>query len=46
MFNLMPKKKSKLNSSINANSGAYTVTHDKIMRSSLNKNSEATVKSK
>ena len=28
MFNLMTKKKKKLDSAINANSGAHKVTHD------------------
>ena len=32
MLNLLIKKKVKLNSTINANSGAHAFTHDKIMK--------------
>ena len=39
MFNLMTKKESKSNSTINTNSGAHTLTHDQIIKKSLfNKN--------
>ena len=40
------QKESKLNSKINANSGAHTLSHDKIIKSPLNKNNIATNKSK
>ena len=42
----MIKKKMKLNSIINANSGAHTLTHDKITKSPFNKQNVATIKSK
>ena len=35
---------SKLNSAINTNSGAHTLTHDKIMKISFIKNNVATIK--
>ena len=37
---------SKLSSTINANSGAHALTHDKIIKSPFNKNNVATIKSK
>ena len=40
------QKESKLKSKINANSGAHTLSHDKIIRSPFNKNNIATNKSK
>ena len=40
------QEESKLNSTNNANSGAHTLTHDRIMESSFNKNNVATIKSK
>ena len=55
MFNLRPvstgfqshdQEESKLNSNINANSGAHTLKHDKIIKSPFNKNHVATIKSK
>ena len=42
----MIKKKVKLNSIINANSGAHTLTHDKITKSPFNKQNVGTIKSK
>ena len=38
--------KSKFNSTINSNSGAHTIKHDKIIKSPFNKSNEATIKSK
>ena len=35
-----------MNSTIKANSVAHTLTHDKIIKSSFNKNNVATIKSK
>ena len=55
MFNLRPvstgfqshdQEECKLNSNINANSGAHTLKHDKIIKSPFNKNHVATIKSK
>ena len=40
------QEESKLNSTINANSGAQTPTDDKIIKSPFNKNNIATTKSK
>ena len=40
------QEESKLNSTINANSGAHTLKHDKIIKGPLNKNNIATIKSK
>ena len=40
------QEEGKLNSSINANSGAHTLTNDKIIKSPFNKNNVATIKSK
>ena len=40
------QEESKLNSTINANSGTRTLTHDKIVKSSFNNNNVATIKSK
>ena len=40
------QEESKLNSTINANSGAHTLKHDKIIKGPFNKNNIATVKSK
>ena len=40
------QEESKLNSTININSGAHTLTHDKIIKSPFNKNNIATIKSK
>ena len=40
------QEKSKLNSTINANSSAHTFTHDKIIKSPFNKNNVGTIKSK
>ena len=40
------KKKSKLNSTINANSGAHILTHEKIIKNPYNKNNIATIKNK
>ena len=40
------QEKSKLSSTINANSGAHTLTHEKITKSAFNKNNVATIKSK
>ena len=39
------QQESKLNSTINVNGGAHTLTHDKIIKSSFNKNNVATIKS-
>ena len=39
-------EKSKLNSTINVNSGAHTLTDDKITKSPFNKQNIATIKSK
>ena len=38
------QEESKLNSTINADSGAHTLTHDKIIKSPFNKNNAATIK--
>ena len=38
------QEESKLNSTINADSGAHTLTHDKIIKSPFNKNNVATTK--
>ena len=38
-------EESKLNSTINANSDAHTLTHDKIIKSLFNTNNLATIKS-
>ena len=38
------QEENRLNSTIIANSGAYTVTHDKMIKSSFNKNNVATIK--
>ena len=40
------QEKSKLISTINANSGAHTLTHEKITKSAFDKNNVATIKSK
>ena len=41
------QEESKLNSTINANSGAHTLfTHDKIIKSPFDKNNVATIKNK
>ena len=40
------QEESKLNSTININSGGHTLTHDKIIKSPFNKNNIATIKSK
>ena len=40
------QEESKLNSTINANSGAHSLTHDKIIKSPCNKNNVTTIKSK
>ena len=40
------QEESKLNSTINANSGAHTLTHHKIIKSPCNKNNVTTIKSK
>ena len=40
------QEESKLNSTINANSGAHTPTDDKTIKSPFNKNNIATTKSK
>ena len=40
------QEESKLNSTINANSGAHTLKHDKIIKGPFNKNNIATIKSK
>ena len=40
------KEKSKLNSIINGNSDAYTLTHIKILKSPFNKNNVVTTKNK
>ena len=40
------QEESKYSSTINANSGANTLTLDKIIKSSFNKNNIATIKSK
>ena len=37
------QEESKLNSTINANSGAHTLTHDNIIKSPFNKNNLATI---
>ena len=37
---------SKLSSTINTNSDVHTITHDKIIKSPLNKNNIATIKNK
>ena len=33
-----------MNSTINANSGAHTLTHDKVIKKSIKKNNVATIK--
>ena len=38
------QEESKLNSTISENSGAHTLTHDKIIKSPFNKNNVATIK--
>ena len=38
------QEESKLNSTINADSGAHTLTHDKIIKTPFNKNNAATTK--
>ena len=38
------QEESKLNSTINADSGAHTLTHDKIIKSPFNKNNAAATK--
>ena len=40
------QEESKLNSTINVNSGAHTLPHVKIIKSLFNKNNVATIKSK
>ena len=40
------QEENKLNRAINANSGAHTLTHDKIIKNPFNKNNVATIKSK
>ena len=40
------QEESKLNNTINVNSGAHTLTHDKIIKSSFNMNNVATIKNK
>ena len=40
------QEESKLNSTIKANSGAHTLTHDKIIKNSFNKNNVASIKIK
>ena len=40
------KEESKLNGKINGNSGAHTLTHDKIIKSPFNKNKIAIIKDK
>ena len=40
------QEESRLNSTINANSGAHTLTHNKVIKNSFNKNSFATIKNK
>ena len=40
------QEESNLNSTYKANSGAHTLTHDKIIKSPFNKNNVATIKSK
>ena len=40
------QEESRLNSTINANSGAHTLTHNKIIKNSFNKNSFTTIKNK
>ena len=40
------QEESKLNSTINANSGAHTLKHDKIIKGPFNENNIATIKSK
>ena len=40
------QEESKLNSIVNTNSGAHTLTHGKITKTPFNKNNEATIKSK
>ena len=40
------QEESRLNSTINANSGAYTLIHNKIIKNSFNKNSFAAIKNK
>ena len=40
------QEESKLNSTINANSGTRALTHDKIVKSSFNNNNVTTIKSK
>ena len=40
------QEESKLNSTINANSGAHTLKHDKIIKGPFNKNNIGTIKSK
>ena len=44
--NTYDQKESKLNNTINANSGAHTLTRDKIIKNLFSKNNVATVKSK
>ena len=40
------QEESKLNSTINGNHGAHTLTHDKITKNLFNKKNVATIKSK
>ena len=40
------QEENKLNSTINANSGAHTLTDDKIIKSPFNKKNVATIKNK
>ena len=40
------QEKRKLNSTTNAKNGVHTLTHDKIVKTALNKNNVATIKSK
>ena len=40
------QEESKLNSTINANCGAHTLSHDKVIKCPFHKNNVATIKSK
>ena len=40
------QEESKFNHTINTNSGAHTLTHDKIIKNPFNKNNVATIKRK
>ena len=45
-FQSHDQEENKLNSTINANSDAHAIIHDKVIKSPFNKNNVATIKSK